>query len=156
MEGYLTPPTPPIAGPSQIGSIGAIAIGAYTEIVDIIAPAEAAYGDLVTIEARVKNLYSTYIYISTSGKFDNGIFYLYPEYYSVGAGATHSFSGSFSMPNRDVRVYVWSYYWTGEEWYLDDEGYVDIALAVPPEEFMGRISRKELEYNETRGRIPVL
>ena len=147
--------TPPPAGPNVIGYLAAVARGAYTDIVSIIAPAQAAYGDLVTIEARVKNLYSTYIYISTSGKFDNSIFYLYPEYYSVGAGATYPFSGSFTMPNKKVRVYVWSYYWTGTEWYLDDERYIDIALAAPPEEFVGTINKKELEYDESRGSIPV-
>ncbi len=129
-------------------------MGEWTDIVDIIAPSEAAYGDLVSIEARVKNLAGYAIYISTSGKFDDTIFYLYPEYATVGAGETYSFSGSFSMPNHDVRIYVWSYYWTGEEWYLDDEGYVDIALGVPPEEYRGTLSRMELEYDESRANIP--
>ena len=130
--------------------------GTYTDIVAIAAPSEAAYGDLVSIEARVRNLAGFAIYISTSGKFDNTIFNLAPEFATVGLGETYSFSGSFSMPNRDVRVYVWSYYWTGEAWQLDDEGYIDIALAVPPEVFAGSLSRKELEYDHARSGIPVL
>ena len=146
--------TPPAAGPNIIGYLASIARGAWTDLVDIIAPSQAAYGDQVSIQARVRNLADFAIYISTSGKFDNTIFYLYPEYATVGAGATYSFSGSFYMPNHDVRVYVWSYYWTGEEWLLDDEGYVDIALAVPPEEFTGTLSRKELEYDSKRSPVP--
>jgi len=125
----------------------------YAEIVDIIAPASAPAGEQVSIEAKVKNLAAQVIYISTSGRFDTTIFYLYPEYETVGAGATYSFSGSFTMPGKGVRVYVWSYYWTGTEWYLDDESYVDIALA---EAYQGSLSKKELEYDETRENIPVL
>jgi len=131
----------------------AVALGAYTNIVDIIAPASASAGELVNIEAKVKNLAGHDIYISTSGRFDTTIFYLYPEYSIVGAGVTSSFSGSFIMPSKDARVYVWSYYWTGTEWYLDDESYVDIVLA---EVYQGSLSKKELEYDETREDIPVL
>lgn len=131
----------------------AVALGAYTNIVDIIAPASASAGELVNIEAKVKNLAAQVIYISTSGRFDTTIFYLYPEYSTVDAGVTSSFSGSFTMPSKDIRVYVWSYYWTGTEWYLDDESYVDIALA---EVYQGSLSKKELEYDETREDIPVL
>lgn len=126
--------------------------GTYTQIVDIVAPSSARAGELVNVEAKVRNLYDGAIYISTSGKYDNIIFTLYPEYAAVGAGATYSFSGSFIMPNKGVRVYVWSYYWNGEQWRLDDEAYVDIALA---EVFAGTISRKELEYDERSTRIPV-
>ncbi len=71
MEGYITPPTPCIAGPSQIGQIGAIAIGAYTEIVSIIAPSKAAAGDLVTVEVRVKNLYSDTLAALVGGYLDS-------------------------------------------------------------------------------------
>jgi len=73
----------------------------------------------------------------------------------VGAGATYSFTRSFTMPNKDVRLEVWSFYWIGTEWYQDDYSYVDIALAAPPEIYAGTISRKELEYDESRGGIPV-
>jgi len=103
--------------------------GTYTQIVKITAPSSASPGESVSIVGNIKNLAAYAIYICASGKYDDTIFYLSPTYASVGAGATYSFSGSFSMPNKKVRVYVWSYYWTGSEWYLDDEAYVDIALA---------------------------
>lgn len=153
MQGYETPPT---AGPRPIGHLAAIAVGAYTELVAIIAPAEAAAGDLVTVEVRVKNLYTGPMYISVAGQYNGTLISFSPDYASVGAGATYSFTTSFTMPNNDIRLHVWSYYWTGEEWYPDDYSYVDIALAAPPEVFAGRISRKELEYDGVRSGIPVL
>ena len=126
-------------------------MGIYTDIVAIVAPSEAAPGQLVNVEARVKNLAGYAIFFSTSGKFDDAIFYLYPEYDTVGSGETYSFSGSFTMPNKDVRVNVWSHYWTGEEWLVDDEAYIEISLA---EVFEGTISRKEVEYDGSRAGIP--
>ena len=101
----------------------------YAEIVGLIAqPSEASAGDKVNIQVNVRNLYSTPIYISVSGKYNNTIFYLSPESQSVNAGWTSYFGGSFIMPDDDVRVYVWSSYWTGTEWYLDDEAHIDIDL----------------------------
>ncbi|MBA7594271.1 hypothetical protein ES703_01210 [subsurface metagenome] len=151
MEGYETPP---IAGPGAIGHLAAIAIGAYTDITAIYGPAEAAYGDLVSVEVRVRNLSGSPIYISTMGRYDGIDFALNPEYASVEAGLTQSFTYSFYMPNNDVRLDVWTFYWTGTEWYQDDHEYVAIALAVPPEVYAGTISRKEVEYDGSRAGIP--
>lgn len=109
--------------------------GAYTDIREIIAPSSARAGEVVPITAKIKNLASYAIYISASAKYDDSVFYLIPDYISVGAGSTQSFVGSFTMPNKKVRVYVWSYYWTGDEWYLDDEEYIDISLAELDVEF---------------------
>lgn len=152
MENYVQPPA---SGPRPIGQLAAIAVGAYTDIVSIIAPAEAAYGDLVNIEVRVKNLYTDPIYIAISGRYDGVDIFFSPEYATVEAGATYSFTRSFTMPNNNVRLHVWSFYWTGSEWYQDDYSYVDITLAVPPEVYTGTISKKELEYDERRSGIPV-
>lgn len=151
MEGYETPP---IAGPGVIGQLAAIARGEYTEIVDIIAPSEAAAGDLVSIAVRVRNLYTTPIYIAVSGRYNGVDFAFDPEYARVGAGTTYSFTKAFTMPNNDIRLHAWSFYWTGEEWYPDDYSYVDIALAAPPEIYAGTLSRKELEYDGRRAGIP--
>ncbi|MBA7698435.1 hypothetical protein ES703_107112 [subsurface metagenome] len=153
MEGYQTPP---VGGPGPIGQLAAIAVGAYTDIIEIIAPASAEYGDLVSIEVRVRNLYTSGIYIATSGRYDGVDIFPTEAYAGVEPGATHSFYFSFTMPNNDVRLDVWSFYWTGTEWYQDDHSYVDIALAILPEEYKGTLSRKELEYDESRGSIPVL
>lgn len=131
MESYVE--TPPLAGPGHIGPLADVAIGAYTDIVDIIAPAGAAYGDLVTIEVKVKNLADYPIYISVTGQYDGVDTPFSPDYATVGAGATYSFTSSFTMPNNDVRVRVWSWYWPPMDvWYQDDYGFVDIALEIVP------------------------
>jgi len=147
--------TPPAAGPNVIGQLAAIAAGYFTDIIDIIAPPEAAPGVLLTVRARVKNLYSTPIYIATTGSYNGVDISFSPDYAIVQPGAIYSFTYSFTMPNNDVRLHVWSFYWGEDAWYQDDYSYVDIALAVPPEVYAGTISRKELEYDETRSSIPV-
>lgn len=147
-------PKPTARPPRELG-VPALEIGDYTEIIGMSAPSEAEAGEEVEISVTVRNLADYPIYISVSGKYDNNIYYLYPESINIAAGGSHTFTGSFLMPSKDVRVYAWSFYWTGEDWYQDDERYVDIALAVPPEVYAGTISRKELEYDESRSGIPV-
>ena len=147
--------TPPSAGPNVIGFSAAIAQGAYTEIVDIIAPSQAAFGDLVNVEVKVKNIGDFAFYVAVTGRYDETVLTFSPDYAAVDAGAIQSFTTSFTMPDKGARVHAWSFYWTGEEWYQDDYDYVDIALEAIPEVFAGTISRKELEYDEVRGVIPV-
>lgn len=109
--------------------------GQYTEIVEIVAPETAGAGEQVSIVVRVKNLGSYAFYIAATAVFDATQFPVSPEYATVGAGQVQSFSGSFIMPSNAVRVTVWSWYWTGSEWHLDDERSVDIALAQLAPEF---------------------
>lgn len=132
-------------------------MGTYTEIISIIAPSEAGYGDLVSIEVKVKNLTDYPIYIAVSGQYDGVDTPFSPDYATVGAGAIYSFTSSFTMPNNDVRLQVWSWYWPPMDvWYQDDYGYVDIALEVEaPPEYQGTLTRKELEYDEIWRGIPV-
>ncbi|GAI95130.1 unnamed protein product, partial [marine sediment metagenome] len=153
------PPVPPVANPGSIGQLAEVAVGAYTEIRDIIAVSEAAAGDLVTVEVKVKNLHTGYNYISVTGQFDDTALSFSPEYEYVIPWGECSFTGFFNMPNKDVRVHIWSWYWDGSQWQIvgvgDDYSYADIALAVPPEVYAGTISRKELEYDSKRSAIPV-
>lgn len=131
MEGYETPP---MAGPGRIGQLAAIAVGTYTDIVDIIAPSEAASGDLVNIEVKVRNIWDSPFYISITGHYDGVDAYFSPDYALVEPGATYSFTYSFTMPDKGITFRVWCWYWTGTEWYQDDYDYVDIALkeVAPP------------------------
>jgi len=122
--GYEAPP----GGPSYIGQLAEVAVGTYTEITEIIAPAEASPGDLVSIEIQVRNLYTSPIYIATTGRYDSVDILPTEDYAIVDPGATHSFYFSFTMPNNDIELRVWSFYWTGAEWYQDDYSYVDFAL----------------------------
>ncbi|GAI62184.1 unnamed protein product [marine sediment metagenome] len=163
--GYEAPP----GGPSYIGQLAEVAVGTYTSIEAIIAPAEASPGDLVTVEVRVKNLYTGTIYIATTGRYDSVDILPTEDYAIVDPGATRSFYFSFTMPNKDVELRVWSFFWTGEEWYQDDYSYIDIALTRPEEKEVnmgftlkitnvpeGAAMWTALFYNEPRIYSPVL
>ncbi len=58
------------------------------------------------------------------------------------------------MPNKDITINIWSWYWTGTEWVQDDYRYVDIPLAEVVEPYKGTISKMELEYDGARANIP--
>jgi len=127
--------TPPI-GPQGGRGIAAIAAGAYTDIVAIYGPSEAAYGDTVNIQVAIKNLATYAIYIAATGRYNGTDITLSPEYASVPAGNTYSFTASFTMPNKKITLDIWSWYWTGSEWYQDDHEAVSIQLkALPSPEF---------------------
>lgn len=121
--------------------------GTYTEIIFIICPSSASPGSRVDVTARVKNLYTTPIYLSCSAKYNDTIFYLFPEYLTASPGTVYSFEGSFIMPNNDVRVHIWSFFWTGTEWYQDDYAYKDISVSEVPLE--PTFSGLEINFNKT-------
>jgi len=116
--------------PCSVGSLASVALGAYTEITQITAPPSATAGQSVTIEATVKNLHTANIYIAVTGLYDTAELRFTPEYAIVEPGANHTFRVSFTMPNHNVEVWAFSHYWTGTDWYQDDQDSVDIALAV--------------------------
>lgn len=143
---------PPTEGPRVRPTIGlGSPAGTYTEITQIIAPSEAAAGDLVTVEVTVRNLYSDILAARVGGYIDATEIWFSPDYAWIDPGATFSFTYSFTMPNNAVNIQVWSYYWTGTEWYDDDYGSVYIALAGVP---TGTITKKELEYDGNRTPVP--
>ncbi|MBA7624297.1 hypothetical protein ES703_31704 [subsurface metagenome] len=148
MEATLTPPR---AGPKALGSRVDLAAGAWTDIVSIIAPSEAAPGQTVDIQVKVKNLASFGFYIAVTAQHDGVDIPFSPEYANVDGYATHTFYGSFIMPNKGVRVTIWSFYWAEPQWYQDDSEYFDIS---PAEVYAGTITKMELEHDETRDNIP--
>ncbi|MBA7634817.1 hypothetical protein ES703_42415 [subsurface metagenome] len=129
---------PPRSGPRRIGQLVDIGVGTYTDIVTIYGPAEALAGEQVTIQVVVKNLYSIAIYIAVTGRYDGVDITFSPSYATVDAGETYTFTASFSMPNKDIRLDAWSFYWAEPTWYEDDHEYVGISLkAIPAPEFAG-------------------
>lgn len=117
----------PPAGPQAMGAIVS-GTGAYTNIVAIYGPAEAAYGEIVSLQVVVKNLTGYTIYISVTGSCDGISLTLSPDYVNVGTGATYTFTTTFTMPNKGITLDAWSFYWAGTEWYQDDHKAVSITL----------------------------
>ena len=109
----------------------------YADIIEIVAPTEAAAGSRVDITVRVKNLYSSTIGIMVGGALEYGVtpwpsIQFPTNWANVVGGATHSFGGYFSMPDRKVTVHAYSYYYAEGSWRFDDEmtKAVDLAEAV--------------------------
>lgn len=125
--------------------------GAYTQIVEVVAPSEAVAGDTVNIEVKVKNLYSSSVHITVTGRVGDAELHFGNIYHTVAAGSIQSFYDSFIMPGSAVTLQVWSFYWTGTEWYQDDEASKSIPLTGV---FAGTISQKKLEYNAVHTPIP--
>ena len=111
-----------------------IAAGSYTEIVDIVAPGGAVAGERVDITVKIKNTYSSAIGILVGGALEYGVT-PWPQITfptnsaNVAAGATKSFSGYFTMPDHDVTIHAYSYYYgTDGSWHFDDEKERDVDL----------------------------
>ncbi len=138
---------------SQLAEVGK---GAYTEITEIVAPASATPGSRVDITVKIKNLWGDTIGIMVGGALEYGVTpwpgITFPNPSdNVATGATKSFSGYFTMPNAPVTIHAYSYYYTAQGWYFDDERTKNVAVA---EVYEGTITRKELEYDESRANIP--
>ena len=110
----------------------------YAEIVEIVAPAEAAGGSIVNVTVKIKNVSSIPVGIMVVGvpeypdlpptTYING---LYPgeAVANVSAGATRSFPGYFTMPSANVTIHIYAYYFGVDDlWHLDDEMTKDVRL----------------------------
>ena len=111
----------------------------YAQIIEIVAPSEAAPGSRVDITVKIKNLYSAAIGVMVGGALEYGVSPWpsidFPvDSANVGAGATYSFSGYFYMPDKRVTVHAYSY-WYGADgyWHFDDEmtKIVNLAALTP-------------------------
>ena len=99
----------------------------YAEIVEIVAPAGAVTGSRVDITVKIRNTHSAAIGIMVGGALEYGVSpwpgITFPtSSTNVNAGATYSFSGYFTMPDRKVTIHAYSY-WYGADgaWHFDDE-----------------------------------
>ncbi len=99
----------------------------YADIIEIVAPSQAVTNNKVNITVKIKNTYSAVISIMVGGALEYGVSPWpgidFPENWAnVNAGATYSFSGSFTMPGKKVTIHAYSY-WYGADgyWHYDDE-----------------------------------
>ena len=110
--------------------------GLYADIVEIVAPSSAVAGQTVNIQVKIKNKYSSTIGIMVGGALDYGVtpwpgIEFPADRANVPGGATQSFDGWFTMPDSDIRIHVYSYYYSAETgyWYFDDEKTKNVSLA---------------------------
>ena len=118
----------------------------YADIVEIIAPSEAKPGDRVDITVRIKNTYSSSVGIMAGGALEYGVSpwpgISFPDSSAnVDGGATHSFSGYFTMPDKRVTIHAYSYYYGSDGyWHFDDELTRTVNLAEEIESEFGSIA----------------
>jgi len=118
----------------------------YADIVEIIAPSEAKPGDRVDITVRIKNTYSSSVGIMAGGALEYGVSpwpgISFPDSSAnVDGGATHSFSGYFTMPDKRVTIHAYSYYYGSDGyWHFDDEMTRTVNLAEEIESEFGSIA----------------
>ncbi len=108
----------------------------YAEIVEIVAPAQAAPGALVNVTVKIQNLYSAPMSIGVTGVLDYGVTpwpdIQFPEdWATVDGGDVAEFSGYFYMPDKSVTIHAYSF-WYGDDgtWHFDDEKTKNVAAAV--------------------------
>ena len=127
--------------------------GTYSEIVEIVAPSSAVAGESVPVTIKIKNIWTGYLHVYAVGVWDSEERFIDWLDYWIPSGSTHSFSGSFVMPARNVTIHAYSYYEDADGYLrFDDEAEKPVSLE---EVFSGAISRKELEYDASRAGIPV-
>ena len=118
----------------------------YADIVEIIAPSEAKPGDRVDITVRIKNTYSSSVGIMAGGALEYGVSpwpgISFPDpSANVDGGATHSFSGYFTMPDKRVTIHAYSYYYGSDGyWHFDDEMTRTVNLAEEIDSEFGSIA----------------
>ena len=111
---------------------------AYTSITEIVAPSKAAVGSTVPVTVKVKNIDDYWdhviklivVFYDIYGEMDSFI----SEVVGIRSLETHSFSGSFTMPNCDTVIDAFTYYpkpyAVPTEWIFDDRRSKDIDLIV--------------------------
>jgi len=96
----------------------------YADIVEIIAPSEAKPGNRVDITVRIKNTYSSSVGIMAGGALEYGVSpwpgISFPDpSANVAGGATYSFTGYFTMPEKKATIHAYSYYYGADgSWHL--------------------------------------
>jgi len=111
--------------------------GAYTEITNISAPSGAAPGSTVTISITVKNLYSSTIGIMARGALDYGVT-PWPTINcpdnsdNIPGGGSLTVQCSFTMPEDDVVIHAYSYYYSLQGYVFDDEKTKKVNVETKP------------------------
>ena len=106
-------------------------MGQYTDIT-IVVPSSAEVGTKVEVEVKVYNKWTGQLHLTVTGNADGIDLFFSNISMWVSPGQTISWYDSFIMPNKDVRLSVWSWFEAGDgQWYADDGKYKDIDKTEP-------------------------
>jgi len=131
--------------------------------ISITVPSSAEEGASVPVSVVVSNTMPPWLF----GIFKTEIFAVPDAYPSsrifstedvIDGGSSKAYSPSFAMPDCNTTVLVWVERWDVDHYVYDKSASKVVSLeevAPPVEVFAGSIARKELEYDEARGNIPV-
>lgn len=99
----------------------------YADVIEIVAPAEAASGSRVDITIRVKNTYTAPIGMRVAATLEYDVspwpsVIIPVDWANVDSQATWPFPGYFYMPGQKVTIHAKSYWYGADgQWYADDE-----------------------------------
>jgi hypothetical protein len=114
---------------------------ANTFILDIITavggePRDYALpGEAVVVSVRLKNIGSQAMHISTTGSWDSAQLNFDPAYAWAERLQTIYFRANFIMPNKDVKVTAYGWWWDGYQWLSDSWKEKDLLLPAAVPEF---------------------
>ena len=107
----------------------------YADIIKIEAPSSAIVGATVIVDVSVKNIGASDWNLAVTAVFDSTSFPFQFDYLLVAPGQTVIFRGWFTMPSKNVKVTIWSWYWDGSQWVQDDLSEKQISLDQATSEF---------------------
>ena len=110
-------------------------MASVADIISISAPASAVPGARVDVDVSVKNISGVERFIALTGIYDSDLLSWETDYLSVPAGQTVVIGGYFTMPSKNVRVTVYSFWWDGGQWVQDDTMTKDISVGGLEPEF---------------------
>lgn len=110
--------------------------GVNTEVTEVVVPGSAQVGVAVSVQVKIKNTTDEALTLMAGGALEYGVTPMpaisFPESAEVAAGETQTFSSSFVMPQADVIVHGYSYYYDEEEdvTVFDDEETDGVTLVA--------------------------
>lgn len=132
--------------------------GTYTDIFHIEIPVTAKAGDIITAGVAVQNIASSNMYVTMTGRIDGTDVYFGDEVKYMGVSGIATFYETFTMPDHDVTIIVWSYAraspslpWGG----FDDTMQVSVDLeGAPAGEIAGEIISVKVMVGSLEQPIP--
>jgi len=104
-----------------------VSMGYYSEVVSY-GHTLARPGEPMELRVQVLSLHAETMDLASMGQFGGSELVPIPEHAAAEPGSITTFTYQFTMPEGNTVFEVWSYYWTGTKWQLDD--YKQLAILV--------------------------